>query len=83
MNPPNSQKTYDENKPNHGRSAAIAIFQVRGHTPERGNSEARRSYLESLTTRMIKLRIGEGWGTKGMSDPTSQLISQEDQDVMG
>ncbi len=34
-------------------------------------------------TRMMKLGIGEGRSAQGMSDPPSQLIGQEYQDVMG
>jgi hypothetical protein len=36
-----------------------------------------------LLTRMMKLGIGEGRRAQGMSDPPSQLIGQEYQDVMG
>jgi hypothetical protein len=32
---------------------------------------------------MMKLGIGEGGSAQGMSDPPSQLIGQEHQDVMG
>jgi hypothetical protein len=38
---------------------------------------------KNLTTRMMKLGIGEGGSAQGMSDPPSQLIGQEHQDVMG
>jgi hypothetical protein len=34
-------------------------------------------------TRMMKLGMGEGRSAQGMSDPPSQLIGQEYQDVMG
>jgi hypothetical protein len=37
----------------------------------------------ALVTRMMKLGIGEGRSAQGMSDPPSQLIGQEHQDVMG
>lgn len=40
-------------------------------------------YREALQTRMMKLGIGEGRSAQGMSDPPSQLIGQEYQDVMG
>lgn len=38
---------------------------------------------ETFHTRMMKLGIGEGRSAQGMSDPPSQLIGQEHQDVMG
>jgi ABC-type dipeptide/oligopeptide/nickel transport system permease subunit len=38
---------------------------------------------ECYITRMMKLGIGEGQSAQGMSNPPSQLIGQEHQDVMG